>query len=130
MLLDNIPAALYKHLPCLIIPANVCEEPAIPPCLPPASASLALLCFGTEQVKGEKDEKHHFSHPLIKFQQSCVFSNNTGKKKKKKKETQLGKQCFSPVNHRGSVGLGAVSPWERARVTLEGHSYPDPWSRE
>lgn len=128
MLLDNIPAALYKHLPCLIIPANVCEEPAIPLCLPPASASLALLCFGTEQVKGEKDEKHHFSHPLIKFQQSCVFSNNT--EKKKKKETQLGKQCFSPVNHRGSVGLGAVSPWERARVTLEGHSYPDLWSRE
>lgn len=83
MLLDNIPAALYKHLPCLIIPANVCEEPAIPPCLPPASASLALLCFGTEQVKGEKDEKHHFSHPLIKFQQSCVFSNNTEKKKKR-----------------------------------------------
>lgn len=81
MLLDNILAALYKHLPCLIIPANVCEEPTIPPRLPPALAGLALLCFGTEQVKGEKDEKHHFSHPPIKFQQSCVFSNNTEKKK-------------------------------------------------
>lgn len=55
----------------------MCEEPAIPSRLPPASppafaagaaAGLALLYFGTEQVKSEKDEKHHFSHTLIKFQ--------------------------------------------------------------
>lgn len=50
-----------------------------------ASAALVLLCLGTEQVKGEEDEKHHFAHPLIKFQQSCVFSNNTGGEKRKKK---------------------------------------------
>lgn len=47
-----------------------------------ALADLALFCLGIEQVKGEKDEKHHFSHPLIKFQHSCVFSNNTRGKKK------------------------------------------------